>query len=285
MKIFISGASGYLGSQLATALSQECQVFALLRSTSSESRIKNVNANIIRFDNYDVLEDAFKMHEPDIVINTAALYGRKGESLSTLISANIEFPMRLFELSEKYQAKAFIHTGTSLPDNVSPYALTKNLFVKLAKFKTLSTTQLINIELEHFYGPDDDDSKFMSHVISACLKGDNLRLTSGEQQRDFIYIDDVVSAYSVLIKNVDKLQIYETIPVGTGIALKVREVVEVIHSCSHSKSVLEFGAVAMRKNELMYSCADTTKIKKLGWKNLYSLSDGLSACINSLPCK
>jgi CDP-paratose synthetase len=280
MKIFVAGASGYLGSQLSNLLSNEYEVFALLRGSSSKSRINNSNVNIICFNNSDELEEAFKIHKPNIIINTAALYGRKGESLAALITANIEFPMILLELADKYKANTFIHTGTSLPDEISPYALTKNSFVKLAKFKTLDSTRFINVELEHFYGPNDGNNKFTSYVINACLKGENLKLTNGEQQRDFIYIDDVVTAYVVLIKSVDKLQSFETIPIGTGTAFKVRDVVEMIHSNSHSKSKLEFGAVAMRENELMYSCADVTKIKQLGWKNSYSLLDGFSNCIN-----
>jgi len=279
MIIFISGASGYLGSHLVKALSKEHQVFVLIRSTSSLKRIENYCADVICIDENDALESAFSLHQPDVIINTAALYGRKGETVSALVNANIGFPNRLLELADKYKSKVFIHTGTSLPDDISPYALTKNTFVKLAKFNADRSFKFINIALEHFYGPDDDNSKFTSYVINACLAGDKLALTDGLQQRDFIYIDDVIDAYKVLIGNMDKLDYFETVSVGSGIAPTVRELVKVIHECSHSKSILEFGAVEMRKNELMYSCADISKLKKLGWQLEHTLESGIKATL------
>tara|TARA_R110001592_G_scaffold363250_1_gene682477 strand:- start:10229 stop:11080 length:852 start_codon:yes stop_codon:yes gene_type:complete len=279
MIVFISGASGYLGSHLSKALSEKHQVVALLRASSSRQRLKGFPIDIINHDEDGELEKAFKTYAPDVVINTAALYGRKGESISSLVNANIDFPIQLLALASKYKSKAFIHTGTSLPDSVSPYALTKNTFVKLAEFNKEGPIKFINVALEHFYGPKDDNSKFTSYVINACIAGENLALTEGLQQRDFIYIDDVVTAYKTIISNIDKLELFETVPVGSGNAPTVRELVEMIHACSHSKSTLEFGAVAMRANELMYSCADTTKLEQLGWLPKYSLESGVNVTL------
>lgn len=279
MVIFISGASGYLGSNLVKALSKEHCVFALVRRTSSLERIKNIDVNLIYVDDVKELERSFEAYCPDIIINTAALYGRKGESLTALVTANIDFPIKLYELANKYNSKAFIHTGTSLPDDISLYALTKNTFVKLAKFSSEYRLKFIDIALEHFYGPDDDDSKFTSYVINSCIAGEKLALTDGLQKRDFIYIDDVITAYKVLIESLAILDKFETIPVGSGFAPKVREFVETVYACSQSTSVLEFGAVAMRDNELMYSCANTSRLNKLGWKPKFSLEKGIQAII------
>lgn len=279
MVIFISGASGYLGSNLVKTLSKEHCVFALVRRTSSLERIKNIDVNLIYIDDVKELERSFEAYCPDIIINTAAIYGRKGESLTALVTANIDFPIKLYELANKYNSKAFIHTGTSLPDNVSLYALTKNTFVKLAKFSSEYRLKFIDIALEHFYGPDDDNSKFTSYVINSCIAGEKLALTDGLQKRDFIYIDDVITAYQTLISNLDELGQFETISVGSGIAPNVREFVEIAHASSHSKSTLVFGAVTMRANELMYSCADTLRLNQLGWQPKYSIEIGIKAIL------
>jgi len=281
MKILITGASGYLGSQLVKkfAANNDNVVIAVVRASSSISRLSNLSINLVTADNEAQLDGIFSLYQPDVVINTVALYGRKGESQSSLIEANIDYPSQLLSLTKKYNAKAFIHTGTSLPDDVSAYALTKNTFVKLAAFQDLASTQFINIELEHFYGAGDDENKFTSYVIRECLAHRQLNLTAGTQRRDFIYIDDVTSAYQVILEKLDVLDMFDTISVGSGQAPTVRELVEIIHSCADSNAELKFGAVAMRDNELMYSCANIVKLTKLGWKKQNSLEQGIFKCL------
>lgn len=275
MKILITGASGYLGSKLAEAFSSTERVTAVIRSTSSRIRLTCLPVDIVIADNENHLDTIFSTYKPDIVINTVALYGRNGESINSLIEANINYPYHLLTLSQKHQVKAFIHTGTSLPDDISPYALTKNAFVKLSSFQNFKTLKFINVALEHFYGPGDDKSKFTTYVIDECLANNSLKLTEGMQERDFIYIEDVITAYKIIIKKIDMLERVETVSVGSGHAPTVRTLVETIHKNCKSVSELEFGAVAMRENELMYSCADTTRLNKLGWECNHTLEEGI----------
>lgn len=279
MVIFVTGASGYLGSQLVKKLSETHQCVSLIRKSSSRARLENIHADVVYIDDSDSLERAFDKYRPEVVINTIALYGRKNESLSDLVHANILVPSDLYALSHKYGCKAFLHTGTSLPRDVSPYAATKNTFVELIELTHTSKMKFINVALEHFYGPQDDSSKFTTYVINSCLNHEDLNLTSGLQQRDFIFIDDTVSAYQTLIHNVDKLRDIETIPVGSGCAPTVREFVETVHDVSQSQSLLKFGAVPMRENELMQSCANTERLLELGWQIEHSLKSGIERVI------
>lgn len=279
MRIVVTGASGYLGSQLSNYLASKHDVFALVRNSSSVHRLDKERMNVKRANSRHELDEVLSSIKPDIVINTAALYGRKGELYSDLVEANINFPLQLFELAEKHGVTAFIHTGTSLPDNISAYALTKSTFPKLIKHKNFQQ-KFINIELEHFYGPGDDESKFISYVIKQCEIGSKIELTSGEQERDFIYIKDVLSAYEILLSSLDMFSAYESIPLGSGEVIQVKDVVKTICKLCNSATELKFGAIPMRENELMHSCADLTKIKNLGWVAKHSLYKGLTLTIS-----
>lgn len=281
MKIFVFGASGYLGSRLVNYLQNSHEVYALVRSNSSLTRLACKETKIISgIEKYASLSEAFKVKTPDLIINTAALYGRKNESLEEIVEANISFPCRLYELCKEYKVSCFLNTGTSLPDNVSHYALTKNTFVKLASTEKAGSLKFINVALEHFYGPNDDESKFTSYVINSCLSGKALNLTSGKQRRDFIYIKDVLTAYEIIVKQFYDIKNCESIALGSGTAHTVREVVETIAKVTSSRSALDFGSVPDRENELMYSCADTNLIKSIGWSNEYNLIEGITETIS-----
>ncbi len=281
MVIFVTGASGYLGSQLIQQLSETHKCVSLVRKSSSLSRLQGIDSDIVYVDELTSLERAFRIYNPDFVINTVALYGRKNESISDLVQANILFPANLYALSQKYNCRAFIHTGTSLPSEVSIYAETKNTFVNLIKRNHNSSMKFICLALEHFYGAGDERSKFTSYVIDSCLRNQSLNLTSGLQKRDFIYIDDVINAYKTLISNIKKLDNFEVIPVGSGNAPSVRFFVELVCKIAKSKSKLNFGVVPVRENELMLSCADTSRLNELGWILTYPLELGIEKVISN----
>lgn len=279
MRIIITGISGYLGSQIANTLISKHEIAGTIRKASALTRLNDkAQIELITVDEGD-WEDKIKSFKPDIVINTAALYGRKGESVSALIEANIFFPIKLIENLDANTV--FINCGTSLPSSVSLYAQTKNQFVDLAKsYCETKKIQLINLRLEHFFGPGDDESKFTSYVINRCLKSLPLNLTEGSQLRDFIYIDDLLRAFECIIKSLGKLAQFESIDVGSGKAITVREFVEAVISITCSNSKVNFGAVPMRENELMYSCANTELLMNLNWNNQLSMNEAISIMIN-----
>lgn len=138
-----------------------------------------------------------------------------------------------------------------------------------------------NIRLEHFYGPNDDNTKFTSYVIKSCLENiPELELTLGEQRRDFIYIDDVVSAYLLLLENMGSFsEPFMEFDVGSGQAVSIREFVETVHRLTASRTHLAFGALPYRDGEVMHSVADVSGLKMLGWRCCYDIEAGLKQAI------
>lgn len=276
MRILITGISGYLGSQLANELTAEHEIAGTVREKSSLSRLFNPECIcLIDISKSDWLQQV-TLFKPQIVINTAALYGRKNEPLSELIEANVQFPLSILEVLSSADGCTFLNCGTSLPPDVSGYAQTKNQFVALAKkCCEMNENKFIDLKLEHFFGPFDDATKFTTYVINSCRNGNDLNLTAGLQERDFIYIYDLISAIKTILLNLDFLDKIDVVAIGSGTAITVRSFVETIAEITHYNGKLNFGAVPTRQNELMYSCADTRRMASFGWMTKYSLHDAV----------
>jgi nucleoside-diphosphate-sugar epimerase len=133
------------------------------------------------------------------------------------------------------------------------------------------------------YGPGDDASKFTTHVIRSCLgNAPELRLTPGEQKRDFIYIDDVVAAYLLLLQqHLELPRAFTQLGLGSGQAVRIRDFVEQVHRLSQSRTELKFGALPYRQGEIMESAADIAALQRLGWHARYTLEQGLSQAIQT----
>lgn len=284
-RILLTGVTGFLGSHLAKELLVAgCDVIALKRRTSSLRRVESVASDIDFIDidelDYDRLfRDCGKI---DTIIHTATCYGRNGESVSEIFSANTEFPLRLLDAGNRAGVELFLNTDTCLDKYLNLYALSKNQLLQWGRFFSIhDKIRFGNIRLEHFYGQDDDPIKFSTYVINGCLANvPELKLTKGEQKRDFIYIDDVVSAYMTLLRNMDSFNnSFVEFEVGSGKSVPIRTFVETVHRFTASKTHLAFGELPYREGEVMHSEADISALTELGWICRYDLEAGLKQVI------
>ncbi|EBD1168075.1 CDP-paratose synthase [Salmonella enterica] len=274
MKILIMGAFGFLGSRLTSYFESRHTVIGLARKRNNEATINNI---IYTTENNWI--EKIVQFEPNIIINTIACYGRHNEPATALIESNILMPIRVLESISSLDA-VFINCGTSLPPNTSLYAYTKQKANELAAAIIDKVCgKYIELKLEHFYGAFDGDDKFTSMVIRRCLSNQPVKLTSGLQQRDFLYIKDLLTAFDCIINNVNNFPKFHSIEVGSGKAISIREYVETVKNITKSNSIIEFGVVKERANELMYSCADIAELEKIGWKREFSLVDALTEII------
>jgi len=289
-RLLLTGATGFLGSHLArTLLEAGYDLVLLKRSFSDTRRIADLlsNCNV-----YDVgrtpLEKVFRDGKIDIIIHTATCYGRKGQSLSEIVDSNVVFPLRLLETATGAGVQIFFNTDTffnrqDIPcDSLPGYVATKRQFVDLARVSPLRPTRFVNVQLEHLYGPDDDDSKFVPQILHRLIANSGaLDLTAGEQERDFIYIDDAVSAFLLLLEIAGKgptpFQHYD---LGSGTATSVRTFVQLARRLSGSTSQLNFGALPYRPHEIMNSVADIQPLVAAGWRPRFSVEDGLRQTIS-----
>jgi len=287
MTILLTGATGFLGSYLLKAfLTNSHKVIALKRSTSDTYRIDDIKGQIVFYDIDKVeLSEVFKNEKIDIVINTVTDYGRKNKKIASMVETNLNFGLKLLEESVEAKVKSFINTDTLLERDINPYALSKSQLVDWMKFiSKTEDIQMINIKIEHMYGLLDDENKFIYWLINQLKKDvEEINLTSGIQKRDFIYIEDVVSAYVCIINNLEFLSGYEEFELGSGNSIEVKKFIEIIYRELSKKqkftTKLNFGAISYRENENMNMKTNVKKLEQLGWSGKISVEDGIKKIV------
>lgn len=286
MDIVLSGATGYLGSRLAAALLQRGDaVTALVRPSPRLQRLIALtapHAGALRLLRIDVEGLAAAFPRPGaVVVHCAASYGRAGESDEELRAANVTFGEALLGAAERGGAAAFLHADTALPEEISRYARTKAEFRRALRARSGAVAG-VSVALEHVYGPGDDDGKFVSDVARALLRGaPELPLTAGEQERDFIHVDDACAALCLLTSGFGALPApYARVGLGSGEVVRIRDLVRLLAAeVGAHGTALRFGALPYRQGEVMRSCADLSALRALGFSPKIPLRAGLAELV------
>jgi CDP-paratose synthetase len=286
MLFLLTGATGFLGSHLVKALLERGHsVAAYRRPSSNDWRLGALSLQVQWHELPAALSLPFHAARlPDAVIHCAALYGRRGELLIELIDANTRLPVQLYQLAAAHRVSAFINTDTILAPGLNPYALSKH---HAADWLRLSPgpTRVLNLKVQHFYGPLDDPTKFITWLVQQCLAhAPEINLTDGRQWRDFIYVADVVHAMVTLAERANaggENPRFEEYELGTGQPVQLRQLVERIRDLTGSRSQLRFGAMPHRPGEPMRTEANIAQLTALGWRPEVSLEAGLKQTIQA----
>ncbi len=279
--VLITGINGFLGSNLAKTFKSKYNIVGLENKLNDLNRIKNEDFKV-----YSSAENRFSKifeeQEINIIIHTATIYRKDEDLVNRLLETNILLPVTLIEFAEKNGITAFINTDSFFNNDsnkysyLSDYTLSKRHCLEWLKVLH-NKVKLINMKLFHMYGPNDSSEKFVTKIIEE-LKANKpfIELTKGEQKRDFIYINDVVSAYNTVLNSIDNIE-QDSIEfhVGTGNAVSLRDFVETASRMINSKSELRFGALNYRKDEIMFSQADTSNLQSFSWFPAYNVELGI----------
>ncbi|MDR2510787.1 MAG: NAD(P)-dependent oxidoreductase [Spirochaetaceae bacterium] len=293
--IVIAGASGYLGRRLVERLITPPQekitdnnILLLPRSTSRIADAVKGKTNVFIYNSDgEHLQERIQDFSPDVIYCAACCYETIPEYLHKTVDANYAFPARLLRIAAGIETKKvrFISIGTSLPPQLNLYSLTKKHFSELGEFfHQEGRIEFLNVLLESFYGECEPENRFIPRSILRLKANQDVLLTEGRQRRDYILIDDIIEILHFLLDCGETALLAEagyTLPVGTGIAPSIRELIQFLRDEINSRSVLKFGAIKMRKNEPS-TMADISLLRRIGFsKPLTYWKDGMKKVIRS----
>ena len=212
-RIFLTGATGFVGSHVASKLLLAgMQVHALCRNPPADP--SPIHWHIGDLKNPASLKEALIAARPHTVIHCAAYGIRHHErSHQELIDINIQGTLSLMELAAHYGVQRWIQTGScfeypsqreplteeAIPAPPSLYGVTKVASTLLALQQGLllhiPTTAL---RLFSVYGPFESKQRLIPTLLASCLTEQPASLSSGHKIRDFVYVEDVAALYVAL---------------------------------------------------------------------------------------
>jgi nucleoside-diphosphate-sugar epimerase len=172
-----------------------------------------------------------------------------------------------------------------MASHMQGYTLSKKQFIEWLKYFGFLGVSVINMKIHHVYGPGDNSDKFIPWLQTSLTNNSGpVQLTSGVQLRDFIYIDDAVSAFILALNAVDIEEKFKEYVVCTGIKTSVRDFSEELHSQIIDKygvnTELVFGAVPTSSHEIMDVNNDCSSLLSIGWRYLSPIKLGIKCMLD-----
>lgn len=271
-----------MGSHLLSAFLQRGDHVTILKRSISNCR--RIAQELDRCQFYDVdrvsLDEVFRQNTVDVVIHCATEYGKKSVNSVDVVNANLIFPLCVLDAAISVDCPYFVNTDTfftkQLPERfchsralyAPEYTLSKYQFREWGRMRAIEKKiNFVNLQMEHIYGPDDGDDKFIPFLVRSMRNNvQELNLTDGIQIRDFIHVDDVVTAYLAVLDHLEELSGYHNFEVGTGVSRTVREFAEAIRAEIGTATKLNFGSIPRKDTEIMFSTAQIEPMKLLDYQ-------------------
>ena len=295
-KVLVTGGSGFIASHLCRRLINNCS--ELFVTTKYNSVIDNIRLVDIWNDlhpleidlrNVDALK-VLKSIKPDIIYHFAA-YNHVGDSfvnVSEAIDSNSKGSVNILEAYDSFER--FIYISTSevygyqesvpfseemTPHPISPYSVGKYAGELYARMKQhVFDLPIVVIRPFNAFGPYQSKRAVIPEIIDKCISGEEIVTTTGEQTREFNYIDNLVDGF--LLAAVEPKAVGEIINIGCGHEVSIRDLVMKIHTLSESDSNLKIGELKYRPTEIWRMFADNSKAENiLNWKPKVSFEKGL----------
>lgn len=128
------------------------------------------------------------------------------------------------------------------------------------------------------YGPGQlDFAKLIPYVLKSLLNGQTARMSSGRQEFDWVYVDDVVDALIAIAAN-DGLR-GRTVDVGSGTLTSVRDIAMGLGQRLDLEGLLDFDAIPDRRLEPTRKADIEATAALLGWRSRVSLEEGLDRTV------
>ena len=290
--IFLTGATGFIGRRLAECLiAAGADVTALVLPGEADLLPDGVRAIPGDITIPETVTEAIGTTKPGLIIHlaavgitnpdlpfTAACAVNVGGVINVLDAARqVKTPKRIVLVGSSYE-----YGARRADDGLDPFNAYSASKVAAWAFARAAYNAwgapVVWMRLFQVYGPGQREQALIPAAIRAALSGDDFRMTAGEQQRDFVFVEDVVEGLlaAAAAPGIEG----RALDVGTGQLHRIRAIVERIWALSAARGRILAGALPYRPGEVPAIPADIDRTRRLtGWEARTELEEGLQETI------
>lgn len=292
-KIYVAGHRGMVGSAIVRAL-QKAGYRNLVTRSHQELDLCDQKA----------VKDFLETEKPDYVFLAAARVGgivANQEAKADFLYENMMLEMNVIHSAWKSGCRKLLFLGSSciyprlapqpmpesclltssLEETNEAYALAKISGLKYCEYLNRQYgTDFISAMPTNLYGPNDNYHPTHSHVLPALIRRFHeakeegaervVCWGSGKPLREFLYVDDLADACLFLMNHYSG---DETVNVGTGKELTIRELAELVARVIGFQGKIEWDP--SRPDGTPRKLLDVSKLRKMGWSYSTELEDGI----------
>jgi nucleoside-diphosphate-sugar epimerase len=292
-EIIVTGASGFIGRYAIPYLLKDRYVIhAVFFNSKPDIQHKNLiwhQCNLLKTEEQKIL---FSRIKPSHLLHFAwdAVPGKYWTSLENLrwVQTSIEL-LKNFKKNGGIRA---VFAGTCAEydwnygycsEGVTPmrsstlYGICKNSLQEIiTQFSKQTGLDTAWGRIFYLYGPFEERSRLIPYVINSLLLNQQTKLTHGNQIRDFLYVQDVASAFVALLNS----EVQGPVNIASGQPVALQQIVYTIANKLEKRDLVKLGAIQSPEDEPPLLLANVRRlIQEVEWLPRFSLNEGLEATI------
>lgn len=299
MKIVVTGGAGFIGSNVVDEFVRRGWDVVVIDDLST-GNVNNVNpkATFYQVDIRDEkLAEVFERERPDVVSHHAGQISVRMSVQDPLRDASINIlgSLNVIDKCAKVGVKKLIHVSSGgavygepvyVPcdekhpvDPLCPYGATKHAPEHyLFMYRQLYGLNYTVLRYPNVYGPRQDpfgEAGVVAIFTEQMLKNEQVVINgTGEQERDFVYVGDIVQSNVLSIEAGDG-EIYN---IGSGVATSVNQIFEELSRITGYKRPPVYGPPKAGETFRIYLDASKAA-RELGWRPGVGLREGLTKTV------